>query len=110
MQNKSQKWGIPLVAASALTLLWALICPTYTPGGAARLETRYELNGNLVSRNYYMLDCGRFLAGDIVIWSAVFGVYFLFRKEDAQPGVSPNSGPATSSGSSGAVEGPPSVS
>lgn len=87
LMTKSQLLGVHLIAASVLTLLWILICPKYTPRGPSRLETQYHrhTDGALLSKDYYRLDFGKFVAGDIVIWSAVLGVYFFIRKEDAQP-------------------------
>lgn len=60
--------------------------------------------------DYYTLDFGRFVAGEVVIWSAVFGVYFLIRQHYAQPCAAPNGGPATPIDNSGFTEGPPSAS
>jgi hypothetical protein len=90
-RTKSRLLGIHLLTASALTLLWALICPTYTPWGSSRFETQYRhTDGNLIDRDYYTLDFGRFFAGEVVIWSAVFGVYFSIRRDNAQPSDAPN--------------------
>lgn len=110
MITRHQLLGIHLLAGCVMTLFWIFLCPRYTPGGPGQYWTqKRHTDGNLLRTEYWRLDFGMFVGGEIIIWTGVFGVYFL-RKPGAEPGAAPNGGPATQLGGSGVTEGPPSVS
>ena len=82
--RRNRQLGIHLLAGSVLTLIWVFACPQFANSGQTQMQ-KQELSSDstyVETDQYYELDMGRFAAGEIVIWSAVFGAYFLTKRYD----------------------------
>ncbi len=69
--------GANLLLGGMITVIWAFWCPKYQPF-MGKYVTKHEDRAG--SRLYYKMDLGVFMAGEVAIWSAIWGVFFLSRK------------------------------
>lgn len=89
MHTRYRTIGTNLLLGGILTIIWAFWCPKYQPFREQYVTKNFNEEG---SRLYYKIDLGIFVAGEIVIWSVIWGVFFLTRKQDAERVVRGNGG------------------
>jgi hypothetical protein len=94
MKSSSRAIGTIILIGTLLTAGWGFLCPKYieaenpywTP--VDRTSSITSFGGNAEGdRRYYKMDMGVFLAGEVVIWGALWGAYFLLtglRKDEGQ--------------------------
>jgi hypothetical protein len=85
--KKNETLGIYLLVVCALTLLWSLISPRFMIRGESGMYVWKDVPNGQQLVEYYKMDLGKFLAGEIVIITAAFGVYLL------RGGMTPNKSP-----------------
>lgn len=94
MKSSSSVIGAILLIGTILTARWGYLCPKYleakslywTPVDKTSYVTSFGGNAE-GDRRYYKMDLGVFLAGEVVIWGSLWGLYFLLaglRSRDGQ--------------------------
>jgi len=69
--------GKNLILGGIITVIWAFWCPKYQPFKEQYVTRHGDSAG---SRSYYKMDLGVFMAGEVAIWTAIWGVFFLSKK------------------------------
>lgn len=77
MHTRYRTIGANLLLGGIITVIWAFWCPKYQPAQDRYVTKDFDGSG---TRLYYKTDLGIFVAGEIAIWSAIWGVFFLSSK------------------------------